>query len=126
MQYIVHKAVAHPRRSGPKPKVSKNDRRRMQTIVEIRKRDGKKCTSKDILTELKLNVSRRTVQRNLRSMHFDYKNIPHKFTLSTKCKRNRVDMAKKYIIDGVDWKSVAFSDEKQFTLEGCNSYYSWM
>lgn len=119
-------AVNYRRKTGPKPKVLKNDRRRIQSILDIKKAVGQKCTSREILNDLQVNVSLRTIQRNIRSMHFEYRNIPCKFILSAENKKKRVEMAKQYIINGTVWKDVVFSDEKKFCLEGCDSYYSWI
>ena len=40
-------------------------------------------------------------------------------------KRRRVEMAKKYLIDGRNWNSVVFSDEKYFTLKGADLQHYW-
>ena len=82
-----------------------------------------KCSSTDIKKTMQLNVSKHTICRVLRSMNYNYKNVPSKFKLSYKMKQRRFEAAKEFLISGVQWNNVVFSDEKYFTLAICDSYY---
>ena len=39
--------------------------------------------------------------------------------------RKRVEIARAFIKDGISWNKVVFSDEKLFTVNGSDRYYSW-
>lgn len=58
-------------------------------------------------------------------MALKYEKCKYNNALTSKNKRERVNMTKEFIINGTDWKKVCFSDEKFFTLRGTNTYYSW-
>ena len=80
----------------------------------------------DIIRKQNLKASKTTVWRSIKLLKYVYKNLPNKLKLSLKAKNERIDMSKKFILEGLNWNSVAFSDEKYFTLREADSYYSWI
>lgn len=73
-----------------------------------------------------INASKTTIWRYTKGLDFSYQNIKRKFQLSTKSKKKRVEMAKKWILSSINWNRVIFSDEKLFTLNGIDSFYCWI
>jgi len=124
--YIVNSSENEKRKTGPKEKLTKGDKRRIQIVLQMKATENAKCSSNDLIKELDLAVSKSTVCRTLKCLNFNYKDLPSKFCLSKKMKQRRVDALKRYIVDGIKWERVVFSDEKLFTLHGCNSFYSWV
>ena len=125
IQYIVNTNNKMKKKTGPKFKITKEDRRHIQSEIFEANKENKKCSSMDIISKLNLNVSRSTVCRCLKEIKYSYKNIPRKFKLSTSLKKKRLEAARQWIIEGLDWKNVIFSDEKYFTLHGIDSFYCW-
>lgn len=126
VQYIIRTRGNQKKKTGPKPKISKIDIRHIRNEISSSFNENRKCTISDLIKNLDMKVSRSTVWRSLRTINFNYRNIPTKFALSTKAKRKRVELAKKFIISNVQWSNVIFSDEKLFTLHGVDSHYCWI
>lgn len=125
VQYIVKTNNRMKKKVGPKFKLNSSDRRHIQSEIMYANKENKKCSSKDIISKLNLNVSRPTICRCLKEIHYKYDNVPRQFKLSSALKKKRFDAAKEWIINGFDWSKVIFSDEKYFTLHGVDSFYCW-
>lgn len=125
VQQVIDRYGKPLKKRGRKFKISKRDKRRMISIIDDRNDEGKKTTCNLIKNELGLNVHRSTILRELKSLKCHYSNLPSKFKLNYKVKRKRVEKCKEYIINNVNWCDTIFSDEKKFSLYGCDSYYSW-
>ena len=110
---------------GKKPIINKNDKRKIISVVDNYNSRNEFCSSSIIRKELNLKCCNRTIQRCLRQMQLKYFSVSKTFHLTPSMKRRRVEMAKRYIIDGQNWKSVVFSDEKYFTLKGADLKYYW-
>ena len=126
VQYIVENYNKECKKRGPKEKLNKSDKRRIQTIISEFKKDNMKCSTQDIIKELNLEVSKSTVCRSLKCLNFNYKRLPFKFTLTPRMRQKRVDAARNFLKTGIPWNKVIFSDEKLFTIHGCDSFYSWL
>ena len=66
------------------------------------------------------------VRNNLKIMELSYVNVRRKFDLTHKAKMKRLEISKQFLIGGIKWNNVVFTDEKLFTLNGCDSYHCWM
>lgn len=126
IQYIVRESKTSSKKRGPKEKLDKNDKRKIKTLLDNNIGTGEKCSSSDIMKELKLEVSKSTVCRTLKCLQYNYKNLPNKFRLTYHMRQKRVQVAREFIISQIKWNTVIFSDEKLFTLHGSNSYYTWI
>ena len=126
VQRIVNSYGRSKFKVGRKEKLTKGDRRRIRSIVEENNKVGCKTSSSEIIQNLNLNVSKNTVCRTLKCMNFSYNKLKAKFTLLRKHRQRRVDIARSYIKNGVNWSNVIFSDEKRFSLTGCDSFYTWI
>lgn len=123
---VIKSKINCKKKAGPKNKLNKNDKRRIMSYVQDENKCGRKVTCNKIKNEFNLQVHRTTIFRALKSMEYNYANIPHKFKMTRKMKQRRVDISKSFIIKNIDWSKVIFSDEKSFHLYGCDSYYSWI
>ena len=126
IQQIVNSSNKQKFKTGPKKKLSKNDVRRMKTLIDNNNKIGKKTSSSNIISSLNLNVVRSTVCKELKCVKYSYQNLPTKFSLSYKNKLKRIELVKSYIIKNIKWDRVVFSDEKKFSLYGCDSHFTWM
>ena len=117
-EYIVKSFGASKAKTGMKSKINKSSLRDMVKESQRSFENNEKCSASDLKTTLHLPVSLSTVQRSLRYMKYTYTDIRRKFYLSHKSKIRRLEMAKRFIIDGTSWNSVIFSDEKLFTMNG--------
>lgn len=84
-------------------------------------------SSREIMKELNVQASLRTVQRVLSSSdHLKYQKIQIKPPLTEAHKAARLGFCNKYLTWTNDWRKVIFSDEKKFNLDGPDSWkYYW-
>lgn len=87
---------------------------------------GIKCTIPDLGKNLFLTASRSTILRTVHSFKYSYMNVKRKFYLSSKARKCRMDLSKDFIVKSLNWHNVIFTDEKFFTLNGCDSYMCWV
>ena len=64
-------------KTSPKKKLSKNDVRRMKTLIDNNNKIGKKTSSSNIISSLHLNVVRSTVCKELKFVKYSYHNLPN-------------------------------------------------
>lgn len=125
---VVRRFLADPERygtnftSGRPPKASLRDRRRL-----CREASNTGSSSVDLVNRLGLGVSPRTARRYLvRSENFKYtrrKKVP---MLTQRHKEARLEFAKTMVDMGEKWRSVVFTDEKRFSLDGPDAcQYYW-
>lgn len=126
VQYMLKYRKNMKKKTGPKEKISKNDKRRIRSLVTDMNKNQTKVSCGLLNETLQLHVHRTTVLRTLRCMNYNYQNLPSKLKLSYHVKQKRVQFAKDCIINNVNWNKVIFSDEKRFSLYGCDSYQSWI
>lgn len=126
IQFIVKSNGKCKKKNGRKEIINKQDKRRIVSLISEASLTKTKCSSKDIINNLNIKVSRSTVCRVIKCLGFNYKTVQSKFKINFKQRQKRVEAAKRFIIDGIRWDSVIFTDEKYFTLNGCDSYYCWL
>lgn len=126
IQRIVDSYGKQPFKRGPKEKLLKNHKRRIKMQVDQNFKDGKKSSARHIIEELNLPISKSTVYRTMKTLNYKYANLPSKFSLTSKQKQKRIEVVRSFIKDRIDWNLVIFSDEKRFSLMGCDSHYTWI
>jgi len=126
VQRILSSVGKQLKKRGPKEKINKNDRRRIRSVINLNIEKNIKTSSRNIIGELNLNVSRSTVCRNLKTLQYNYKALPSRFQISKVNKERRVAAARSYVTENINWNQVIFSDEKLFNLHGCESHYTWI
>ena len=109
------------KRSG-RPKVF-NDRDRRH-VLRLLTDENRSCSSAK--QELGLDCHRSTVYRAARQVeHIVFKKANHKPPLNKEHRAARVEFARKFIDFSEKWKTVMFSDEKKFNLDGPDGFHSY-
>lgn len=124
--YIIKSFGKFKSKTGMKTKIDKYDCRDIVKEIENSFKNNAKCSASDVRRRLSLDASLSTVQRTLRYMKYVYTDVRRKFYLSNKSKLKRLEIAKQFLSNHRSWHDVIFSDEKLFTLNGCDSYKCWI
>lgn len=108
--------------SGRKRIMDKRDERQ---IFRLSTKDKMSCRS--IAMNLSKVVSHETVWRNLqRNKNVKYEKMLRKPCLNKNHKIQRLSWAREVMCWNTEWKSIVFSDEKKFNLDGPDGYsYYW-
>lgn len=114
------------RREDGKKTISKRTERRMKRSVTRLLSSGEKVTAKKVKEKCALDVSVRTVQRKLHEIGLKYAKIKKRITLTRKHKEARLESAKRWITNHVDFKKVIFTDEKRFKFDGPDRLCTWL
>ena len=126
VQRIVNSYGKTKLKVGRKEKLTKGDKRRIKSLVDDNNKKLCKTSSTSIIKTFNLNVSSNTVCRFLRCVNYSYTNLKSKFTLLKRYRQKRIDSARDYIKNNINWFDVIFTDEKRFSLTGCDSFYTWV
>lgn len=122
---IVESFSKQKQKRGPKPLLKKMDKYHMKVLIGSHERQGIKNTISKIKEAMKLNVSNMTIWRQLRSLDFNYEKVFKIYKLNKEKRERRMLVARSYIENEICWKEVIFSDEKLFTINGNDSYFTW-
>lgn len=114
-------------RRGPKFKLSDRDTRKIKRVVNSCANQGQRCSSRTVQVEANLHhVSPRTVRYYLNRIGFVYKKVAKEIIHTDEHKKTRMALCREWVETSVDWKSVIFTDEKRFTLDGPDSWSTYM
>lgn len=127
VQSILSRRVGRTKRKpGPKSKLSKKHVLQIKRAINSISESREKLNAPKIISRCDLDVSISTVQRHLRSKGLIYKSPTKSISLSKKNKLQRIQLVTGYLTNDVQWCKVVFSDEKRFTLDGCDNWMSYM
>lgn len=110
---------------GRKSILTDRDRAKIKRIINKLKRKKEKVTATKVLKELGVDVSTRTIQKELRKMNLTFKRIRQRVELTNMNCQNRKSFCIKVIRDNLDWKHVIFTDEARFSLSGPDNFRTW-
>lgn len=118
--------VKDKRRPGPKPEIKPRETRAMARSVGKILAEGSRVTARKVQAECALErVSTRTVQRKLKSMDMTYQPAKMRIVLTAQHKKSRLEKARAWLGESMDWRRVVWSDEKRFNSDGPDSWQSW-
>ena len=109
----------------PNQKVKGNIKKRLEMAIRNIQESNSRVTSTNILKKSKVKVSSRTVQRFLKSQAYKYINSKKEIHFTNQDKASRVEICKKWLIEGAPSKKIVFTDEKRLSLDGPDNQLSW-
>ena len=86
--------------------------------INLMKDSGERINSTKLRKRCYLNISKTICWRYINKMGYKYKKSKMQIFLTAAHKQNRVASITEWIGKQTNWKSVIFSDEKRFCLDG--------
>jgi transposase len=117
--------VPRPPSHKPNLKVKGNLKKRLVLAIGELQQTNTRITSTCILEKVHVGVSTTTVQRFLKNEGYKYANSKKEIVLSNSHKAARVEICKKWLIEGVVSRNIVFTDETRFKLDGPDHDMSW-
>ena len=120
-----YKLSAVKKKRGPKQKIIGFTLYRMQREVGNIKSSGKKVTTTKIIANCNLDISQATCWRTLNRNGFKCHKSRQQILLTKKHREARVNSITDWLTQAHNWHETVFSDEKRFSLDGPDSWYTY-
>ena len=112
----------YKKKTGTKMKVDRHLARRIKRFISVENKLGHKVNCTTIIRNLRLDISRRTLNNFVLRNDFQYKKHAREIILSKYHKLRRMKLIKSWIEKNIDWSTVIFTDEKKFKLDGPHNW----
>jgi transposase len=127
VQYMLKVNHLRIKKKRGKPRIiNTRDATRIKRCCEYLWVSGEKVTSRKIVEHVDLKCSRRTAQRHLKRLGYQYKRCKPSIVLSRKHRQERVRICRSWLKDRINWKKVVFTDDKRWNLDGPDCWYSYV
>jgi transposase len=100
-------------------------KKRLKAAVRCFMQKGERITAPKLLAKTNVDVTTRTVQRFLHREGLKYRTPQNCVLLSDDHKKKRRHICQKWLIAGESNRSIVFSDESRFSLDGPDHIKSW-
>ena len=107
-------------------KIDRRTETRIKKFVSGKIMNGHFVNAVEVKRSLHLTVSVSTIQRKLNELGFKYQKVVKELPLSRKNKRDRFNNVKDWMLHNVNFNEVVFTDEKRFSLDGPDGFYSYV
>lgn len=126
VHYMVTNDYSRPKRQrGPQKTIDRRAESRINVEVKRLQGQNEKVTASKIRKNCSLDLSVRTVQRAMKGLRLTYGKVPRRTPLQSLHKKKRVELAEKWIVENLVNKNVVFTDEKRFSFDGPDNWFSW-
>ena len=122
---VARKDVPHPPSHKPNLKVKGNVKKRLHLAISDLEKENSRITSSSILAKAHVNVSNRTVERFMNKVGYKFLNSKKEIVLTATLKVARVEICKKWLMEGTASQNIIFTDETRFSLDGPDHDMSW-
>jgi len=121
-----YKLNAVKKKRGPKLKINRFTSYLIQREVANIKCSGKKVTTTKIISNCNLNISQSTCWRSLNRNGFKCRKARQQILLTKAHKEARINLITEWLTKCHNWDLTVFSDEKRFSLDGPDSWYTYV
>jgi len=114
------------KKRGPKVKITGFRSYRVHREIQNIKKYVEKVTTTKIIRNCNLDVSKPTCWRAINRFGYKCVNAKVQILLSKKHKEERVKCITDWLTENHDWNETVFSDEKRFSLDSPDSWYTYV
>lgn len=125
VQYIIKPKLKNGKKNGRRPKTNERGLRKIRRDVIFSIKRNEKVTAMSLLKKNKMNISLKTMQRNLKRISASWEAVKKKIILTDFHKQQRVRICKEWLQKRINFSSIIFTDESKFNLDGPDNLCSW-
>lgn len=114
-----------PKKPGPKPSYDDHVVLQIKRWANQQLEAGALINARVCKNELALDLKPWTIRRILTTLGFTYEKVEKILPLTADHKRARVEWAEEHLRTAFDFRTVVFTDEKRFTLDGPDGFMSY-